>query len=579
MSSKFLAENSAPQNMPAGHYTKGMMNGRLKRTDEESNDGLASDRQLLRQFVKHNDERAFSELVFRYGGLVLDVCRRILRDEHIAEDAFQATFLVLARRASRIRNRSLLAGWLYAVAYRTACRANAKRHRRREEELRGNVMAADDILAQVTSRYEQQLLDEELNSLPAKYREPLVLRYLLGRSNKQVASELGLRVGVVEGRIKRGKDHLRLRLTKRGVSLIPALAAVHVSSVTVEAATAEALAATTVQAAVAFRGGGGSEGVCSESARQLAEKELATMGTSTIATSSVATALVVVGLTVALAGAAAQPPTQDEGSRRTVVTTHAPPVALSPDGQVPVRLAAAEKKGDSDSSGGAPARRSDQQAASDEMLRAKYDVIDFKERNSAEEKILQALGDDTRVEFVETPLHQVIEFFKDQHGVNIVLDAGALADVGIGDDVPITRSLQGITLRSSLRLLLSDLELTYLVQHEVLLITTIEVADARMETHIYSLHRLGDVDSEAFARVIQNTIRPDTWRTRSSSDETSSAGGAKASKKPRLAAIEALPGCLVIKQSQHAHEEVTDLLTQLERLDTSMKMLQKVSDD
>ena len=246
--------------MLTGHYTIEMMNRRPQRTDEESNDGLVTDRQLLRQFVKHNDERAFTELVFRYGGLVLDICRRILRDEHSAEDAFQATFLVLARRASQIRNRSSLAAWLYAVAYRTACRANAERQRRREEELRGNMMAADDILAQVTSRYEQQLLDEELNSLPAKYRESLVLRYLLGKSNKQVADELGLRVGVVEGRIKRGKDRLRLRLMKRGVSLVPALAAIHVSSAAVKAATTDSLVATTVQAAAAFRGGGGSNG-------------------------------------------------------------------------------------------------------------------------------------------------------------------------------------------------------------------------------------------------------------------------------------------------------------------------------
>ena len=82
------------------------MNQRLKRTDEESGDGPMSDRQLLKQFVNHNDDRAFAELVSRYGGLVLDVCRRVLQDEHLAEDVFQATFLVLARRASRIRHPS-----------------------------------------------------------------------------------------------------------------------------------------------------------------------------------------------------------------------------------------------------------------------------------------------------------------------------------------------------------------------------------------------------------------------------------------------------------------------------------------
>lgn len=555
------------------------MNACPQRTDEEPGDGLVSDRQLLRQFVKHNDERAFAEMVLRYGGLVLDVCRRVLRDEHIAEDAFQATFLVLARRASQIRSRSSLAGWLYAVAYRTACRANAKLHRRREEELRGNVMAADDILAQVTSRYEQQLLDEELNDLPAKYREPLVLRYLLGKSNRQVADELGLRVGVVEGRIKRGKDRLRVRLMKRGVSLIPALAAVHVSSAAVKAATTDTLFAATVQAAAAFRGGGGSEGGCSESALRLAEKELATMGTSTIATSSVATALVVVGLTVALAGAAAQQPAQGEGSRNVVITTNSPPVESSPDGLEAVQLAVAETKGDTDSYGEASDRMSDQGVARDEMLRARYDVIDFKELSAAEERIRAALDEDTMLDFIETPLDQVIDFFEELHEVSVEIDTRALDDVGIGTDVPITRNLKGITLRSALRLMLDDLELTYIIKHEALMITTTEAADAYVETHVYSLHRLGDIDSEALANAIQNTIRPDTWRTSASSDQTLPPNKVQAQKKPRLATIEAMPGCLVIRQSQHAHEEVTDLLTQLERLGTSMEMLKKLSDE
>jgi len=254
-------------------------------------------------------------------------------------------------------------------------------------------------------------------------------------------------------------------------------------------------------------------------------------------------------------------------------------VTLSPDGQVPVRLAAAEKKGDSDSSGGAPARSLDLQLASDEMLRARYDVIDFKERSATEEKIRAALDEDTYLEFIETPLEQVVDFLKEQHAIPIEMDVRALDDVGIGTDVLITRNSKGISLRSALQLLLDDLELTYIIKHEVLMITTTEAADAHVETHVYSLHRLGDIDSEAFAKVIQNTIRPDTWRTGASSDETSSSNAGKSQKKPRLATVEAMPGCLVIKQSQHAHEEVMDLLMQLERLGTSMKMLQEASDD
>ena len=145
-------------------------------------------------------------LVARHAALVLGVCRRTLGDEHRAEDAFQAVFLVLARRASQIRKRSSLAGWLYAVAYRTAQRSKAKRRGRREQALRDEMPDTDDLLAGISSRYEQQLLDEELHRLGEKYREPLVLRYLMGKSNRQVAAALGLTLGVVEGRLKQGKD-------------------------------------------------------------------------------------------------------------------------------------------------------------------------------------------------------------------------------------------------------------------------------------------------------------------------------------------------------------------------------------
>ncbi|MBL7039805.1 MAG: hypothetical protein ISR77_14305, partial [Pirellulaceae bacterium] len=106
------------------------------------------------------------------------------------------------------------------------------------------------------------------------------------------------------------------------------------------------------------------------------------------------------------------------------------------------------------------------------LRRKKYASIDLARTGGAEAKILEALDDDTRLEFIETPLDQVVDFLKDQHGINIELDAGELDNVGIGTDVPITRNLKGITLRSALRLMLKDLELTYVIRDEVLLITT-----------------------------------------------------------------------------------------------------------
>ena len=119
------------------------------------------------------------------------------------------------------------------------------------------------------------------------------------------------------------------------------------------------------------------------------------------------------------------------------------------------------------------------------LRRKKYASIDLARTGGAEAKILEALDDDTRLEFIETPLDQVVDFLKDQHGINIELDAGELDNVGIGTDVPITRNLKGITLRSALRLMLKDLELTYVIRDEVLLITTPEEAEAELVTKVY----------------------------------------------------------------------------------------------
>jgi len=170
----------------------------------------------------------------------------------------------------------------------------------------------------------------------------------------------------------------------------------------------------------------------------------------------------------------------------------------------------------------------------------------------AELRITETLKAPTELEFIETPLVDVVDFLKDMHAVEIQFDARAIDDIGIPIDTPITKNLKGLSLKSSLRLMLRDLDLSYVVRDEVLLITSREAADAMMETHVYSLHRLAGFESDALAEVIENSIRPDTWVT----------------GEP-FAAVNTLPGCLVITQSQQAHEEIADLLRQLETLDST----------
>lgn len=509
------------------------MNGRSKRTCEEACDGSISDRQLLRQFVDHDDEDAFAELVSRYCGLVLGVCRRTLRDEHSAEDAFQATFLVLARRASKIRNSASLAGWLYAVAYRTALRANARPHRRHEEALRDDMTTTDDVLAEVASRYEQQLLDEELDRLPVKYREPLVLRYLLGKSNQQIAGELGLGVGVVEGRLKRGKKRLRLSLVRRGISLSVVLAAVGTSAGLLEAATTDSLLAATVQSAVAFRGGVQPTADYSQAATRLAEKELA-MSTSTVATttSGVAAAFLIAGLTFAWAGSPG--PQAAEGGAPEIAATAAVPAALpAAGGFAPVLLASAERK---------VTKPTPASAAS-----------------AAEEAIEKTLGEPAALEFIETPLADVMSSLAEKHEINIQIDQRALDDVGVPADTPITKALKGISLRSALNLMLRELDLTWIIGDEVLLITTPEEAEMRLTVKAYDVADLvicqkesGDLwaDYGALIEVLTTTVAPETWYD---------VGGAGSITAAPFAGAE----MLVIAQTSKVHEKIERLLEQL----------------
>ena len=148
---------------------------------------------LLERFVHDNDAAAFEVLVRRHGPMVLGVCRRVLADSHDADDAFQATFLVLARRAETVRNPAAVGAWLHAVAWQVATRARKARGRR------NNVLVLTSLdvgqteggAAETEWRELRPVLDEELRRLPEKYRAPVVLCYLEDRSNAEAAEQLG----------------------------------------------------------------------------------------------------------------------------------------------------------------------------------------------------------------------------------------------------------------------------------------------------------------------------------------------------------------------------------------------------
>jgi len=211
----------------------------------------ASDRALLDRYIDDQNPEAFQDLVSRHGAAVHRVCRQVLGDLHEAEDAFQATFLVLARRAPEIQQPELLGGWLRGVAHRIAVRSRRRAARRRETEQARAQMSPDGRNAEGPSgdRDLKELVQTELDRLPETYRRPIVLCYLDGLTHQEAARRLDWPVGTVKVRLVRGRRILRERLNRRGVALSAAFLLMLPTNRRASAVTAPLIEAT-VRAAV-----------------------------------------------------------------------------------------------------------------------------------------------------------------------------------------------------------------------------------------------------------------------------------------------------------------------------------------
>lgn len=215
-----------------------------------------TDRRLLEAFAETGDETAFAELVRRHGALVLGVCRRILGSVQDAEDAFQAVFLVLARKAGSVPWQNSIKNWLHDVACRIAMKARSQRARRKIKEAETAAAEPADSPAPAAWNDLRAVLDEELQKLPEKYRAVLILCYLEGKTRDEAAESLGWSGGSVKGYLERGRELLRSRLAKRGLALSAALVAGLLSDATAGAATIPAaLSEATMQSVGYFLAG------------------------------------------------------------------------------------------------------------------------------------------------------------------------------------------------------------------------------------------------------------------------------------------------------------------------------------
>jgi RNA polymerase sigma-70 factor (ECF subfamily) len=191
-----------------------------RRAEVRPASGSPGDADLLRRFAADRCEEAFATLVRRHGPLVLSVCRRVLGDVPDAEDAFQATFLVLARRAGSIADPERLGNWLYGVAARVALKARGSLRRRQAREKQVRLPdASPNPAPPSTDDDSAAVLREELGRLPEKYRAAVGLCYLEGKSNAETAGLLRWPIGTVKGRLARARELLRSRLAGRGLGV------------------------------------------------------------------------------------------------------------------------------------------------------------------------------------------------------------------------------------------------------------------------------------------------------------------------------------------------------------------------
>src|SRR5262245_48668290 len=257
--------------------------------------GGLSDGQLLERFVERREEAVFEAIVRRHGPMVWGVCRRVLRDHHDAEEAFQTTFLVLARKAGSLMIREKLGNWLYGVAYQTAMKARAMRAKRRGREVQVPEMPEPETGSRGDRDGPSEWLDRELCGLPEKYRTPVILCELEGRSHKEAAGQLGWPVGTVSSRLSRARAMLARRLARRGVSLSAAGLAAMLARESAAAGMPAGLVGPTVRAASLFAAAGATAGTVPAGVAALTREVLRAMLLSKI---KIAVAALLAGVAV-----------------------------------------------------------------------------------------------------------------------------------------------------------------------------------------------------------------------------------------------------------------------------------------
>ena len=433
-----------------------------------------SEWQLLERYLEQRDEVAFEALVSRHGPMVLGVCRRMLGDSADVDDAFQATFLVLVRRARQLGPRDAIGPWLYGVAARVALRARcqAAQHRRHEP-----IALEFPAVAALDPRVDPELgevLDQELSRLPSKYRSPLVLCYLEGRTHEEAARDLNWPVGTVKGRLARARDLLRSRLTRRGLApTAGALASCLAPPAT--AALGRPLIERTVRSSFNLAAGQSVNQVVSVSITSLVEGVLAAMILSKLKWAALAA--IVTGVAFTSAGVMARQDTKPKADATTSNDTVTKPYSkelTKSTGTDPInRPPSAEGKSPTTT------RRSVSVTRDVPLEAGVGGDNEARGKDPRSLKIIAKLEEPISMSFAsETPLDDVLKYIKQAtttptfSGIPIYVDPVGLQEAERSLNSTVQLDLEGIPLRRTLQLMLTQLGLAYFVEDGLLVITS-----------------------------------------------------------------------------------------------------------
>ncbi|WP_165248683.1 RNA polymerase sigma factor [Paludisphaera soli] len=470
-----------------------------------------SDAQLLDRFVQRRDESAFAAIVERHGPMVLGVCRRFLRDPNDVDDAFQAVFLVLARKAGGLRSRDLLGNWLFGVACRVAARARIAGVRRGEKLVTdgGDRLDVDprrpeapDPVDAMAHREEWVLLHEEVRRLPHRYRSTVVACYFEGRTHEEAAARLRCPVGTVKGRLSRARDLLRRRLESRGATATAGALSTALASTELRAAVPIPLAADAVRHALAVSASPSAAWMTtpaiSLSVRTLTEGALQAMFYSQIKTLALPALTLSAGLLAAGASLAYSP---QDGADRPTAEAPAAPVAdpqteeaemvddqpkPEPEEEAKTEAEDEPKPAKQSQSGGfGGGGGGGMSGPSPEEIRqniaglaasvAKYDQA------SADAQLGEALALPFTLKSDEdSTLRDMLDLIKqsvkiaDGKRLPVYVDPVGLRDADAALDSSVTIDLEDVPLKFSLRLMLKQLGLAYCIRDGVLIISSLE---------------------------------------------------------------------------------------------------------